>query len=110
VGLGGFEKSLPDQLSGGMQQRVSLCRALLHDPKILLMDEPFGALDAITRDQVQTDLQEIWLTQRKTVLFITHSIEEAVFLGDRVLVLSPRPGRVVDDIPIDLDRPRQIAD
>lgn len=110
VGLGGFQDHYPDELSGGMQQRVSLCRALLHDPSILLMDEPFGALDAITRDQVQMDLQNLWLQSRRTVMFITHSIEEAVFLADRVIVLSPRPATIAADIRVDIPRPRQVAD
>lgn len=110
VGLGGFEDHYPDELSGGMQQRVSLCRALLHDPSVLLMDEPFGALDAITRDQVQMDLQNLWLQSRRTVMFITHSIEEAVFLADRVIVLSPRPASIAADIRVDLARPRHVAD
>ncbi|WP_245634341.1 ABC transporter ATP-binding protein [Janibacter corallicola] len=110
VGLAGFEDHYPDELSGGMQQRVSLCRALLHDPSILLMDEPFGALDAITRDQVQMDLQSLWLKSRRTVLFITHSIEEAVFLADRVIVLSPRPATIAADIRVDMSRPRHVSD
>lgn len=110
VGLGGFHNHYPDELSGGMQQRVALCRALLHDPALLLMDEPFGALDAITRDQIQSDLQQLWLQSRKTVVFITHSIEEAVFLADRVVMLSPRPARIAADIQVDLPRPRHIAD
>lgn len=110
VGLGAFGNHFPDELSGGMQQRVSLCRALLHDPEVLLMDEPFGALDAITRDQIQSDLQELWLQSPKTVIFITHSIEEAVFLADRVVVLSPRPARIAADIRVDLPRPRHITD
>lgn len=110
IGLQGFEDHYPDQLSGGMQQRVALCRALLHDPEILLMDEPLGALDAITRDQVQMDLQHIWMRSRKTVVFITHSIEEAVFLADRVVLLSPRPAQIAADVEIELPRPRQVAD
>lgn len=110
VGLSGFETHYPDELSGGMQQRVSLCRSLLHDPDVLLMDEPFGALDAITRDQIQSDLQQLWLQSRKTVVFITHSIDEAVYLADRVIVLSPRPAKIAADIKIDLPRPRHNAD
>ena len=96
----------PKQLSGGMRQRVSIARALIHQPTVLLMDEPFGALDAITRTQIRHDLEMLWLETRKTVLFITHSIEEAIGLSDRVLVMSPTPGRIVDEIGIDLPRPR----
>jgi NitT/TauT family transport system ATP-binding protein len=96
----------PRQLSGGMRQRVSIARALIHQPSVLLMDEPFGALDAITRTQTRHDLELLWLETRKTVLFITHSIEEAIGLSDRVLVMSPSPGRIVDEIAIDLPRPR----
>ncbi|MCQ0986055.1 ABC transporter ATP-binding protein [Jiella marina] len=106
LGLKGAEDRYPRQLSGGMRQRVSIARALVHDPSMLLMDEPFGALDAITRTQIRHDLEMLWLETRKTVLFITHSIEEAVGLSDRVLVMSTSPGRIVEEIPIDLPRPR----
>ncbi len=108
VGLSGFENAYPYELSGGMAQRVSVCRALIHDPSLLLMDEPFGALDALTRDQMMIDLQRIWLSSRKTVLFVTHSIPEAVFLSDRVVVMSPRPGTISRVIDIDFPRPRRL--
>ncbi len=109
VRLEGFEHKLPSQLSGGMQQRASIARALLHDPKILLMDEPFGALDAMTRERMNLELQRIWMESGKTVVLITHSIPEAVFLGDQVFVMSPRPGKLERVIPIDIARPRTMA-
>jgi NitT/TauT family transport system ATP-binding protein len=109
VGLVGFENKYPDELSGGMRQRVSICRALIHNPPQLLMDEPFGALDALTRDQLGLDVQRIWNETRMTVLFVTHSVAEAVFLSDRVIVMTPRPGRIDRIIDIDLPRPRTLA-
>ena len=109
VGLTGFEQKYPDELSGGMRQRVSICRALIHNPPQLLMDEPFGALDALTRDQLVLDIQRIWNEARMTVLFITHSVPEAVFLSDRVIVMTPRPGQIDRIIDIDLPRPRTLA-
>jgi len=106
IGIAHAADRYPRQLSGGMRQRVSIARALIHQPSVLLMDEPFGALDAITRTQIRHDLELLWLETRKTVLFITHSVEEAVGLSDRVLVMSPNPGKIVEEIVIDLPRPR----
>jgi NitT/TauT family transport system ATP-binding protein len=104
-----FAAKLPRQLSGGMRQRVSICRALIHDPNILLMDEPFSALDAITRDEMGVELLRIWQANRKTVIFVTHSIREAVFLSDRVMVMGRRPATIVEEAVIELSRPRRIA-
>ena len=110
AGLGGFENHMPNELSGGMQQRAALCRTLAFDPKVLLMDEPFGALDALTREELSLELLRIWEEHRKTVMFVTHNIAEAVLLGDRVFVMSPRPGRLAEIIEVDIARPRDITD
>jgi NitT/TauT family transport system ATP-binding protein len=110
AGLGGFEDKYPYELSGGMQHRASIVRALVHDPRLLIMDEPFAALDAITREQMATELQRIWMESRKTVMFITHSIGEAVFLSDRIAVMSARPGRIVAIFDNPAPRPRSFAD
>jgi NitT/TauT family transport system ATP-binding protein len=107
AGLRGFEASYPHELSGGMQQRAALCRAMLLKPSLILMDEPFGALDVITREKMGFALQKLWSESRNTVVFVTHSITEAVLLSDTVLVMTPRPGRIRDIVTIDLPRPRE---
>lgn len=109
IGLTDFSGKRPYELSGGMKQRVSIARALVHEPPLLMLDEPFGALDALTREQMRLDLERIWLNTKKTVFFITHSIDEAVLLSDRVVVVSPRPGRIETILEIDLPRPRGLA-
>ena len=108
VGLAGFETRYPWQLSGGMQQRASLCRALIHEPRLLMLDEPFGALDIFTREELWAVLQDLWMERRPTVILVTHDLREAAFLADRVCVMSARPGRILVDRPIDLPRPRTL--
>ncbi|GII30064.1 ABC transporter ATP-binding protein [Planotetraspora mira] len=109
VGLGGFDKRLPHELSGGMQQRVSLCRSLIGGPRVMLMDEPFSALDALTREELSVELQRIHTEGAATIVFVTHSIDEAVLLADRVVVLSPRPGRIRKVVDVDIPRPRSLG-
>jgi NitT/TauT family transport system ATP-binding protein len=109
AGLAGFEKRLPHELSGGMQQRVSLCRSLIQSPRVMLMDEPFSALDAITRTELSEELQRVQLARPRAVVFVTHSIDEAVLLADRIVVLSPRPGRIHRVVDVDLPRPRALG-
>jgi NitT/TauT family transport system ATP-binding protein len=109
TGLEGFEGRRPDELSGGMQQRVSLCRALVHNPSVLLMDEPFAALDALTREELSLELQRIWTEDRKTIVFVTHSIQEATLLADRIVVMSPRPGRIARILDVNAPRPRSLG-
>jgi NitT/TauT family transport system ATP-binding protein len=109
MGLSDFRNHLPAELSGGMKQRVALARVLAFDPKVLLMDEPFGALDAQTREQMQEEVTRLWERTGKTIVFVTHDIEEAVFLGDRVVVLTARPARILEEVRIDLPRPRDLT-
>jgi NitT/TauT family transport system ATP-binding protein len=109
VGLKGFESKFPWELSGGMQQRASICRALIHDPSLLMLDEPFAALDMFTREELWLALQELWIARRPTVILVTHDLREAVFLADRILVMSNRPGRIVAERTVELSRPRKLA-
>jgi len=109
VGLKGFENKFPWELSGGMQQRTSICRALIHDPSLLMLDEPFGALDMFTREELWLAMQELWMARRPTVILVTHDLREAVFLADRILVMSNRPGRIVAERTVELPRPRQLS-
>ncbi|WP_376989409.1 ABC transporter ATP-binding protein [Bosea sp. R86505] len=108
VGLGGFGDKYPWQLSGGMMQRANLCRALIHDPDLLLLDEPFGALDQFTREELWAIMQDLWLSKKLTVLLVTHDLKEAAYLADRICVMSARPGRILDDSPVEIARPRTI--
>ena len=110
VGLDGFGGKFPHQISGGMKQRAGIARALVNDPDVLLMDEPFGAVDYVTRNRLQEDLIRIWQQRRKTIVFVTHDVGEAVFLADRIVLLSPRPGRIAEIVTLDLPRPRRRGD